>query len=151
MNPQKAPQSLTSEELDALLFRPAETQLAPSASSELASLRSVLSDFRAVSIAAADHHRRHASIAPAKSRAMSAMWVFAAAAYVLCAVIPAAFHRHPTSISMVAASTSQPISTVSDEVLLADVQADLDASVPSALLPLAPNVTTSKSTTQRNR
>jgi hypothetical protein len=152
MNPLKAPQSLTTEELDALLFQPTQARLAPAQSAELASLRSVLADFRTASIAAADHHHRHASIAPARSRTMIALWAFTAAALLVSVASPMAFHHHPTPIPAIAAiAPQQPAPAVSDEVLLADVQADLDASVPSPMLPLTTNLTTTKSTTQRTR
>lgn len=152
MNSQKAPQPLTTEELDALLFQPTGAKLTIAQSDELASLRSVLTDFRDASVIAAEHHYRRASITPTRSRTMSAFWAFAAAVLLVSIASPMAFRHHPAPTPAVATVSpqQQPIPAVSDEVLLADVQADLDASVPSPMLPLT-NSTTTKSTTQRTR
>jgi len=150
MNPQTTPQSLTTEELDALFFRPAEANTAIAQSAELTALQSVFTDLRTASMAAADHHRRHASIAPTRSRAMSVIWAFAAAVIVLCAALPMFFRHHATTAPVVVTTAQQAVPTVSDEVLLADVQADLDASVPSPMLPLTTSTTT-KSSPQRTR
>jgi len=150
MNPLPASQPLTTEELDALLFRPTEAQLARVQSAELTSLRSVISDFRTATVAAAEHHHRHASIAPTRNRATHIVWALAAAVLLVCASLPVAFRHHPASIPVaVVVSPLQPVPAVSDDVLLADVQADLDASVPSPMLPLTTSDTTTKSATQR--
>ena len=151
MNPQTTPQPLTTEELDALLFRPTEARLAPAQSAELASLRSVLSDLRIASTAAADHHHRHASLATARSRTTRVLWTFATAALFFCAALPMFFRHHLTPIPVPVITAKQPAPVVSDDVLLADVQADLDASVPSPMLPLTTTDATAKSTTQRTR
>jgi len=151
MNSQKAPQLLTTEELDALLFQPTRARLTIAQSDELTSLRSVLTDFRAASVIAAEHHYHRASITPTRSRTMSIFWAFAAAALLVSIASPMASRHHPAPIPAVATvSPQQPIPAISDEVLLADVQADLDASVPSPMLPLT-NSTTTKSPTQRTR
>jgi len=146
MNPQTTPQTLTTEQLDALLYAPGQVHADP----ELAALRSVLTDLRAASTEAAEHHQRLASITSRRSYRPLA-WTFAAAALLLCAGTPLAVHRHPTAGLPVATATpaAQPTSAVSDAVLYADVQADLDASVPEPMLPLT-NDTTTNSTTQRN-
>ena len=151
MNSQKAPQLLTTEELDALLFQPSGARLTIAQSDELDALRSVLTDFRAASVIAAEHHYHRASITPTRSRTTSVFWAFAAAALLVSIASPMAFRHHPAPIPAVATvSPQQPIPAISDEVLLADVQADLDASVPSPMLPLT-NSTTTKSPTQRTR
>jgi len=151
MNPQTTPQPLTTEELDALLFRSTDARLAPAQSAELDSLRSVLSDLRMASAAAAGDHHRHASLAPARSRTTRVLWTFATAALFFCVALPMFFRHHPTPVQVAVIAAKQPAPVVSDDVLLADVQADLDASVPSPMLPLTTTDTTTKSTTQRTR
>lgn len=147
MNLQATPHTLTSEELDALLHHPEQAN----PDLELASLRSVFSDLRTASLAAAEHHHRYASIVPARSHTLRT-WSLAMAALILCASAPLAVRHHPAHVSTVAiVATPQPTPAVSDEVLFADVEADLDASVPSPLLPLTADTTTTKSTTQRKR
>ncbi len=145
MTPQTTPQTLTTEQFDALLHAPGQTHADP----ELAALRSVFSDLRAASAGAAEHHQRLAAITSRRSYRPLA-WTFAAAALLLSAGTPLAFHRHPAARSPVAtvAPAAQPAAAVSDAVLYADVQADLDASVPDPMLPLTSD-TTANSTTQR--
>ena len=148
MNPQTTPQTLTTEQLDALLHAPGQTHPDP----EVAALRSVFTDLRTASTIAAEHHQRLASITTSRRSYRPLAWTFAAAALLLCAGTPLAFHRHPTAPLPVAAVTPalQSTPTVSDAVLYADVQADLDASIPEPMLPLTNDTTNTSSTTQRN-
>ena len=148
MNPQTTPQTLTTEQLDALLHAPGQTHSDP----EVAALRSVFTDLRAASTIAAEHHQRLASITSSKRSYRPLAWTFAAAALLLSAGTPLAIHRHPIASTPVAVATPapQPAPAVSDAVLYADVQADLDASVPEPMLPLTSDTNTTQSTTQRN-
>jgi hypothetical protein len=147
MTPQTKPQTLTTEELDALLCASSQTHLDP----ELTALRSVFTDLRAASSSASEHHQRLASITSSKLSYRPLAWTFAAAALLLCAGTPLAFHHHRAAVLPVAIVTPapQPAPTVSDAVLYADIQADIDASVPEPMLPLSTDTST-QSTTQRN-
>jgi len=134
---------LPTEQLDALLHHPEHSNSDP----ELASLRAVLTDLRTASITAASYHHRHASITP--TRTHGALWgVFATAAVLLCAATPLAFHHHPTPIQPVAVAPQPQTTPISDDALFADVQADINASVPSPLLPLTSDTT--NTTTQKD-
>jgi len=148
MNPQTTPQPLTTEQFDALLYAPDQTHPDP----ELAALRSVFTDLRAASTVAAEHHQRLASITTSRRSYRPLAWTFAAAALLLFAGTPMAFHRRPAAVSPIAVVTpaAQPVPAVSDAVLYADIQADLDASVPEPMLPLTSNTTKTQSNTQRN-
>jgi hypothetical protein len=135
---------LTAEQLDALLHRTEHS----SSDLELTSLRAVFTDLRTSSLAAASHHRRHASITPVRTHGV--LWgALATAAVLLCAATPLAIHRHPTRIQPVAVTPQPHIAPISDDTLFADVQADVNASVPSPLLPLT-NDTSTNSTTQKD-
>jgi len=130
--------SLSTEQLDALLHQPEQSSSDP----ELTSLRAVLTDLRTASLAAANHHQSRASIVPA--RAHGALWAaFATAAVLLCAATPLAFHHHPTPIQPIAAAPQPRPAAITDDALFADVQADINASVPSPLLPLTSDNTNS--------
>jgi len=172
-SPEQAP-ALTSEQpactsaqVDALLRQPGTTAPEFVQHPELAALRSVFADLRSASSAAAAQ-RRPALRHPRAGRfgpVFSAGWGALAAAALVCAVaVPLALHhRRPVAVQAglpvaaaagpAAAALAQPAATVSDEALLADVQADLNDSVPSAMLPLSTDSssTESTSTTQRNR
>ena len=142
-----SPATLTTEQLDALLHQPEQAN--PDA--ELTSLRAVLTDLRTASVAAAEHHHRYASITPARGRTHRALWALATTAVIACAALPLGFHHHAVPIKPIAIATQQPAPTVSDDALFADIQADVDASVPSPLLPLTTDIGTTNSTTQRTQ
>ena len=130
--------SLSTEQLDALLHHPEHTSSDP----ELAALRAVFTDLRTASLTAANHHQSRASIT--RTRTHGALWAaFATAAVLLCAATPLAFHHHPTPIQPVAAAPQTHPAAISDDALFADVQADINASVPSPLLPLTSDTTNS--------
>jgi len=134
--------SLTTEQLDALLHHPERS----SSDSELAGLRAVLADLRTASIAAADHHHHHATIVPTRPQTHGILWgALAIAVVLLCAAAPLTFHHHPTTTQPVAVAPQPHTATISDDALFADVQADVDASVPSPLLPLTSDTTNSTS------
>jgi len=135
--------SLSTEQLDALLHHPEHSNSDP----ELARLRTVLADLRAASLATASHHHSRASIT--RTHTHGALWAaLATAAVLLCAATPLAFHHHPTPIQPIAAAPQPGPAAITDDALFADVQADIDASVPSPLLPLTNDTTTS--TTQKD-
>jgi len=135
--------SLSTEQLDALLHHPEHSSSDP----ELASLRAVLVDLHTASTAAANHHHSRASIT--RTHTHGILWAaFATAAVLLCAATPLAFHHHPTPIQPVAVAPQPHTAAISDDALFADVQADIDASVPSPLLPLTSDTT--NSTTQKD-
>jgi hypothetical protein len=165
MNTQATQTPLSSAQLDALLRQPDTAPADFAQHPELAALRSVLDDLRSSSFAAAERHRPQARPVSAGlfDHIFATGWASLAAAALVCAVaVPVALHhRQPAAghtvavaaVSSASPATSQPASTVSDEALLADIQADLNASVPSAMLPLSTDSssTESTSTTQRNR
>jgi hypothetical protein len=134
---------LTTEQLDALLHNPEQTNT----DAELTSLRATLSDLRAATIATVEHHHQHARFIPTRNNA-ARIWTFATAALILCAAAPVALHHRVTPAAPVAVAVQQPAATVSDDVLFANVQADLDASVPSPLLPLSTDTTTNSTSTK---
>jgi hypothetical protein len=117
-------------------------------SGELASLRQTFGNFREAAVATAEHHRRFVS--PATSRRVPRMaWGLAAAALFVSIAAPLAVHRHtPPVVGQVAPKASE---TMSDEALLDNVQNDLSASVPGALLPLSGTSTNSKNSTSDQR
>lgn len=153
MNPQAESHKLTTEQLDAQLAHPELTQTPEDP--ELAALRVILQDLRDTTTAAAEEHYRKA-VVPAPRRAVSSLsWVFATAALIVCIAGPLSFQRRQPKQPVAVATTSQAAPTMSDEVLLADIQSDLDDSVPAPLLPLSTDTTASDSSqaqtsTQRN-
>jgi hypothetical protein len=136
---------LITPELDALLMNPQQ-----STNPELASLAATLRDLRETSLASAEYHQLHATITPHR-RPTRIAWTFATAALALCAAVPFAFHRTPapTPTAIVTAPPTTP--TISDENLFADIQDDLDANVPSPMLPLTATTTTQSSTQRKHK
>jgi len=135
--------SLSTEQLDALLHHPEH----PNSDTELASLRAILTDLRSASTAAAHHHHSRASIT--RTHTHGVLWgALATAAVLLCASTPLAIHHYATSIQPVTVAPQPHPAAISDDALFADVQADVDASVPSPLLPLTSDTT--NSTTQKD-
>jgi len=104
-----------------------------------------ISNLRIAATASAEEQRHHA---PPQRRKLTAFaWSFAAAALAICIYIPRMPH-HPQPLPpqpQIVAQEQAP--TISDDVLLADIQDDLSASLPTPMLPLT--TTTTKSTTQR--
>jgi hypothetical protein len=152
MNPQQTTQTtLTNAQLDALLLAPSTSPADP----ELDALRSVLADLRTSSEDAARQHFIHASInakPTSRVRVSLTTWsTLATAALLLGVVTPRLLHRTAPPAQPVTVARQEPPPAVSDEALLASVQDDLDASVPSAMLPLTTSTATPKSTTQRKQ
>ena len=116
---------------------------------ELASLRLLFIDLRTSATAVAGHVR---TATPSRSRSINARWFawaspLAAAAALLFFVLP----PHHTAAPPTAA-TPQLANPAADEKLLLDIQQDVSASVPDAMLPLASTSgKTSASTTGTTR
>jgi hypothetical protein len=136
MTPNKTDQQLTSEQLDSLLFR-----------GDASELSSTLADLRIATSSVAEQARLNPKPSPRKLTgfAWSFASTFAAAALMLCIYVPRiAHHPQPNTPPVLTAQQTTP--TISDDVLLADVQNDLAESVPTPMLPLT--TTTTKSTTR---
>jgi hypothetical protein len=130
----------TPAELDALLTQRATTTAAP----EVAALRSALSDLRACSLAVAERGlpaplplatpRRSYRFFPHGAMAS------ATAAMALAIALPAAMHRTRPSTTPTPDAThiaqANP-NVIPDDALLADIQSDLNTSLPDSLQPLA--------------
>ena len=122
--------------------------------SEFASL---LNDLRDSAHATASYHRERAIIAPASSRVPRMAWALASLALTISIATPFALHKNHVTAQVAAPAIVAPATTtppaISDDALLADVQDDLTASVPTAMLPLTTTTSTSTqltTTTQRN-
>lgn len=143
--------TLTNEKLDAALTSP----LTHNADPELTHLHTTLADLRTTSEDVARNHFIHAAAnakpAPRFSFTLKAWSTLATAALLLGVFAPRLRTPHPQPPAQPAAiAVQQPAPEMSDEALLASVQDDLDASIPSPMLPLESSTST-KSTTQRNQ
>jgi hypothetical protein len=151
MKPKTTVRSLSSEEMDVLLQSPAGAEEDTNMGNELYSLRSVLADLRSASTATAAHHHCHASIISSQHSISRNVWTFATATVLLIGIAtPLAFHHHAASAPVTTAATHTLPTAVSDDVLFANVQSDISASVPSPMLPLTTVSTTTQSTSKGN-
>lgn len=126
---------------------------------ELASLRTVLGDFRTAATESARYHRAVAAVSAPRSRKVpAAAWGLAMAALVAAVAVPFSVHHGGTTtgaqvqtVADVQPDAARPgAAQLSDEALLSGVQDDLSASVPEPLAPLSSsNTTTNNSTTTR--
>jgi len=123
---------------------------------EFASLRPLLNNLRDSAHATASYHRERAIIAPASSRVPRMAWALASLALTISIATPFALHKNHVTAQVAAPAIVAPATTttpaISDDALLADVQDDLTASVPTPMLPLTTTTSTSTqlTTTQRN-
>ena len=121
--------------------------------SEFASL---LNDLRDSAHATASYHRERAILAPASPRVPRMAWALASMALTIGIATPFALHKNHVTAQVAAPAIVAPATTttpaISDDALLADVQDDLTASVPTPMLPLTTTTSTSTqlTTTQRN-
>jgi len=112
-------------------------------SAELKSLRDSLSNFRDASVSYArqefaQSYAQRSSIAPPHSYLSQPLYWAAAAVVFVAALFPLSMHRQ-RSVSPVAATTASASqqTTESDEALLADIDQEVSADVPSPMAPLA--------------
>jgi hypothetical protein len=122
---------------------------------EFASLRPLLDDLRESAQAAAGYHRERAIIAPASHRVHRMAWALASLLLTIGIATPFALHKNHVTAQVAAPTAVVPTTTstpISDDALLADIQDDLTASVPTPMLPLTTTTSTSTqlTTTQRN-
>ena len=120
---------------------------------EFASLRPLLNDLRDSAHATAGYHRERAIIAPASPRVPRMAWALASLLLTVGIATPFALHKNHVTAQAAAPVAITPVTTtaISDDTLLADVQDDLTASVPTPMLPLTTSTSTQlTTTTQRN-
>ncbi len=159
---------LTHHQICDLLIDPAQQDAAavahlaacPACTSELASLSTGLRNFQQASIRLAELEiaRRPTPLLPAaRSRSFFAVPAFAAAAALLLAIVFLPQHRTPAPDPHAHQAALTPAVAVSDaesdEALLNQIDQDLDASIPSAMEPLAgpTDTASSQSTAQGDR
>lgn len=128
----------TPAELDALLTQAAETTAAP----EVAGLRSALADLRACSLASAEGSLTAPPLltTPRRWYRFFPHGAVASGAMALAIGLLSAMHRipSPAKTALDAASMAQADpNAMSDDVLLADIQSDLNTTLPESLQPLA--------------
>lgn len=148
---------LTNAQMDELLFSNQAEQTVPhlatcpQCTAELAGLRAAFGDLRLATAAAAEHHHRRSVMPAAAHRTPRFAWATVAFATLALAVTPVALHYRAAPVSpdngVAVVQQPPPVTTLSDEVLFASVQDDLDASVPEPMLALSTTSTTTASTT----
>ncbi len=112
-------------------------------SAELKSLRDSLSNFRDASVSYArqefaQSYAQRSSIAPPHSFLSQPLYWAAAAVVFVAALFPLSMHRQRPASPVVATSASASLQTTeSDEALLADIDQEVSADVPSPMAPLA--------------
>ena len=146
---------LTAEQMDVLLYAgPAETdqesaehlRICGACSTEFQELRQSLGAFRAVTTALAEKAamaRPRTNLLPARPtwgwsslRATPAYFALAAGLTVAAVLVPFVRHSHEAQAPL--APTAQAVRSVeADDALLRDIDQQLDASVPTAMEPLA--------------
>ena len=143
---------LTSEEMDVLLMdaeareRSQHLRVCGACREEFESLRAAVGGLRVAVVASAEKHRRMAVMPAPAHRTRRALWSLVAAAMLLCAAGPVVLHHKPAHVAVVQVPKPQAQVAVSDEQLMSDIQQDLSASVPQAMLPLTAKDASSRAT-----
>ncbi|MGA7158924.1 MAG: hypothetical protein WBY53_18915 [Acidobacteriaceae bacterium] len=139
---------LTSEEMDALLIesesrddsesreRWEHLRACTACAEEFESLRAAVSDLRGAVVGSAELHRRAAVMPAPAHRTRAAMWSLVAATALLCVAGPVVLHHKTAHVAVVVVPKAAVQAPISDEQLMSDIQQDLSASVPQAMLPL---------------
>jgi len=136
---------LTSEEMEALLMEPESmdrsTHLAQCelCMEEFESLHATIADLRVAVKASASQQYRLGALEVRFDGRPRMMWGLVVAAALICVTGPLVLHSRPSDTDDARVSQAQVQATVSesDAQLLSNVEDDVSASVPSAMLPLA--------------